>query len=83
MNSLGKYLGNLGAYSKAVAAVLGGIGTTILAVLGLGDVLPHAVSGWLTGAAAAVTAASVFLVRNQAAIQDAGDLAGNLLNRKP
>lgn len=74
-------LRNLGAYNKAIAAALGGTGTTILAVLGLTDVLPETVSGWLTGAAAFVTAASVFMVKNQDLIDAAGDSAAAYLDK--
>lgn len=56
---------NIPAYYKAVVASLGGISTTVAAVLGLGNVLPHSVSGVLTGVLAAITAASVYLAKNQ------------------
>jgi hypothetical protein len=61
-------LKSLPAYYKAVVAGLGGVASTGTAVLGLGDVLPHAVSGWLTGALAVITATSVFLVKNEAVV---------------
>lgn len=56
------------AYYKSVVAALGGVSVTLTSVLGLSDVLPHAVSGWLTAALAAVTTASVYLVKNQAVV---------------
>lgn len=65
-----KYLSNLGAYNKAVAATLGSASATLVALLGLTDTISPAVSGWLTAGAGALTAASVFLVRNQALVDE-------------
>jgi hypothetical protein len=56
---------NVPAYYKAIVGALGGVATTVGAVLGLGGILPHAVSGWLTGALAVVTAVGVYLTKNQ------------------
>lgn len=72
------FLRNLGQYSKAIAAAIGGIVTV---VLGVTDLIPDgAVKNWITSVAAALTVASVFLVKNQAAIEAAGDLGADLLD---
>jgi hypothetical protein len=56
---------NVPAYYKAVVAGLGGLATTVSAVLGLGALLPATVSGWLTAALAVITSVGVYLTKNQ------------------
>jgi len=67
-------LKNLGAYNKALIAALGGV--VIIVNEGAGVV--HGT--WSTGVLAVLTAASVFLVKNQNLIDEAGDIAGNVLD---
>lgn len=73
------FLRNLGQYSKAIAAAIGGIVTV---VLGVTEIIPDgAVKNWITAAAATLTVVSVFLIKNQAAIDAAGNLGADVLDR--
>lgn len=77
--SVSTFLRRLGQYSKAIAAAIGGIVTV---VLGVTEIIPDgAPKNWITSAAATLTVISVFLVKNQAAIEAAGDLGADLLDR--
>lgn len=72
------FLRNLGQYSKAIVAALGGLVTV---VLGVTEIIPDgAAKNWITAAAATLTAVSVFLIKNQAAIEAAGDLGADVLD---
>ncbi len=56
---------NVPAYYKAVVGAVGGAATIVSSALGLGGILPHAVSGWLTGALVVLTSVGVYLAKNQ------------------
>ncbi|WP_280371186.1 hypothetical protein [Nocardia wallacei] len=76
---MSKYLRKLGEYAKFVAAAIGG---TVTVVLGVTEIIPDgAAKNWITTAAAMATAISVLLLRNQRAIDAAGDLGADLLDR--
>ncbi|WP_280317308.1 hypothetical protein [Nocardia wallacei] len=76
---MSKHLRRLGEYTKFVAAAIGG---TVTVVLGTTEILPDgAAKNWITSAAATATAISVLLLRNQRAIDAAGDLGADLLER--
>ncbi|WP_280265333.1 hypothetical protein [Nocardia wallacei] len=74
-----KHLRKLGEYAKFGAAAIGG---TVTVVLGVSEIMPDgAVKNWITGAAATATAIAVLLLRNQRALDAAGDLGADLLER--
>jgi len=68
-------LHKLGEYNKAVVAVIGG---GLISVQAAADVIPGT---WAVSVLAALTAASVWLVRNQEAVDRAGDASADLLDR--
>jgi hypothetical protein len=76
-----KFLRNLGAYNKTIAAALGSGAALATALLGLGNILPASLSGWLTTAVAGATTLAVFMIRNQGLIDQLGDRAADLLDR--
>ncbi|WP_327120409.1 hypothetical protein OHB12_16315 [Nocardia sp. NBC_01730] len=78
---MGKFLRNLGAYNKTTAAALGTGAALATALLGLGNLLPESLAGWLTAGAAGATTVAVFMIRNQGLVDQLGDRAADLLNQ--
>lgn len=74
-----EYLRNAGKYNKAIAAASGGVATTLVALLGLGDAIPGVVSGYLVAGASVATSVAVFAVKNQARIEQLGNEGADLL----
>ncbi len=66
-------LRKLGESNKAIVAVIGGV---LISVQAAADIVPGT---WAVSVLAALTAASVWLVRNQETIDRAGDAGADLL----
>jgi hypothetical protein len=75
-----KHLQNLGVYAKAFAAFATSAGATVL-ILSSGLTDAGLSDFGLAGVAGAVTAAGVAITRNQKAIDTAGDLAADVVER--
>ena len=74
MSYVSVQLRKLGEYSKAVVAVIGG---ALISVQAAAEVVPGT---WAVPTLAALTAVSVWLVRNQDAVDRAGDTGADLLD---
>lgn len=74
-------LRHAGVYSKAIVGAVGGVVTTLTAVLGLGDLIPPTLSGYLVAGSAALTAFGIWLVKLTPAITKLGDEGADLLER--
>jgi len=74
MSAVTDQLRKLGEYNKALVAAVGGALTVVQASA---EVIP---GSWATGLVAAITAASVWLVKNQDKIDQAGDIGADLLD---
>lgn len=81
LESVKYHLHKLGEYNKTLVASVGGTLTVLSALLGLSGHLPEDVSAYLLSGSAALTAVSVWAVRNQDTIDKAGDDLADVLDK--
>ena len=73
---------NLGEYNKTIAAAITATLTVVSGLLGLTSALPASWSGVIMTVFGFATAVSVYMVRNQTAIDRFGDNAADFLDRR-
>ncbi len=79
---LAEQLRRLGQYNKTLVAVSGGVSSLAVGVLGLGDIIPPTLAGYLLAASTTSTAFGVWLVKYSNTIDRLGNWLADRWERK-